>query len=75
MGRDISFVGHQDNGISGFMKAGEQGHDLGTGLGIEIPRGLVREQNRRIVHQSASDRYALALTPGQLIRAMAHSIG
>src|ERR1051326_2232786 len=44
--------------------------DLGAGLGIEISRRLVGENQRRFIHERARDGDALALTTRQLVRAM-----
>ncbi len=38
--------------------------------GIQIARGLVREQHGRMRHESARDRDALLLAAGQLLRIM-----
>ena len=49
-------------------RLGEEGHDLDAGLRVEVAGRLVGQQDRRIVHERARDRDALALAAGQLVR-------
>ena len=42
------------------------------GLGIECRRGLVEDQNRRILQQGAGNGQALALSPGKAQPVLAH---
>ena len=52
----------------------EQRHDLDAGLRVEVAGRLVGEQDRRVVHERAGDRDALALTARELVRLVAHPI-
>ena len=45
----------------------EQAHDLLAGGGVEVSRGLVREQDGRPHHQGARDGHPLALAAGELV--------
>src|SRR5277367_2027380 len=60
-------VGHDDDRVALLVEVLEQGEDLDAGLGIEVSRGLVRQDNRRPVDERPGDRHALALTAGKLI--------
>ena len=51
----------------------EESHDLEAGLGVEVSRGLVGEDDRRIVDQSARDGDALALAAGELVGLVHHA--
>ena len=46
---------------------------LGAGLRVEVARRLVREQDRRVVHERSRDRDALTLTARELVRTMRHA--
>ena len=43
-------------------------HDLEADARVEVPGGLVGEQDRRLVDDGAGDRHALLLATGQLVR-------
>ena len=45
----------------------EQGHDLGAGLGVEVPGRLIGQQDGGPVDQRAGDGNALALAAGELV--------
>ena len=47
-----------------FVQPREQRHDVVAGSGIERARGLVGQQDRRIIYQGSSDGDALALAAG-----------
>ena len=42
--------------------------EFGAELGIEVRQGLVKQEHIDITHQSAADRYALALAAGKRVR-------
>ena len=46
----------------------EQADDLETDARVEVPGGLVGEEDRRLVDDGASDRDALLLAAGELVR-------
>ena len=52
----------------------EEGRDLLTRLPIEIPRGLVREEDRRLASEGPGKSDALLLSPRKLGRKVIHSI-
>src|SRR3990172_2078472 len=51
-----------------FVQTGKQVQDLLPGGGVEVPRRLVGEQDRGIVHQRAGDRHPLAFAAGEFRR-------
>src|SRR5206468_3094575 len=55
----------------------QQVHDRLAVAGVQVPRGLVGEQDRGIAYDRARDRDALLLAPGELhrimLRAMHHT--
>jgi hypothetical protein len=59
---NIVLVGDQDDGIAFVMQALEKRHNIVSRRCVEIARGLISEQDRRVVHQRARDCDALALT-------------
>src|SRR5690349_1780403 len=70
--RDVGFVGHHDHGLAGRVEVGEHPHDLLAGDAVEVPGGLVRQEDGGIVHQRARDRHSLALTAGELVGPVVH---
>ena len=71
--RHIGLVRHEHDRVAGFMEASEQSHNLGAGLRIEVPGRLVGKKNRRIVHERARDRHALALATRKLVGPVRHA--
>ena len=61
-------VGGDDHGRARAVDAVDQLHDPDRGLGIEVARRLVGQQQRRVVHERPRDRDALLLAAGQLGR-------
>src|SRR6266404_3040822 len=72
--RNVVLVGDEHNGVTVFVKFLEQLHDVVTGSSIKCTCGLVSEQNRRMINQSARDRYALALAAGKLVGPVRHAV-
>src|SRR6266542_471694 len=64
---DVGFVRHHDHRLPLTGKLLEHPHDLRRGRRIQIPRGLVGEQDRRLIHQRACDRDALPLATRELV--------
>src|SRR6266704_2932534 len=64
--RDVVFVRDQHDGQSFVVQVLEDLHDLDRGTAVQIAGGLIGEENRRVVHQSASDRHPLLLSSGHL---------
>ena len=71
---DIVLVRDQYDGVALLVQALEQRHDFVAGRGIEVAGRLVRQQDRRIVHQRAGDGDALPLTAGKLVRLVMHAL-
>ena len=60
-------VGHQYDGRSGFtVQFFEERDNRGAGRAIEIPGGLVGEQNPRLIHEGPRNCHALLLSAGEL---------
>ena len=70
---DVGLVRDHDDGIALGVKFVEERHDLVTGLGVEVSRGLVGEDDGRMVDEGAGDGDTLALTTGQLIWFVHHT--
>src|SRR5438067_7279769 len=51
MQSDVMLVRDQDDRVAFVMQALEQRHDLVAGGGVEVPGGLVGQQNRGTIHQ------------------------
>src|SRR5262249_4901530 len=73
--RDVSLVRNQDGGVSLGVKPVKELHDFHASLRIEISGRLVRQNDRRMVHECARNSNPLALPPGQFIGLVMHSIG
>ena len=70
---DLGFMGHDDDGLATAMELVEQRHDLHGRRGIEVAGGLVGQQDRRLAHQGARHRDALALAAGELVGQVVHA--
>src|SRR3546814_10894240 len=62
---NIVLMGDQHDGVAFAVQFVEQRHDLGAGVAVQIAGRLVAEQDRRVRHQRARNRHALALATGQ----------
>ena len=69
-----SCVAMHDGG-AGAVDAVEDAHDADGGRRVEVPGGLVGEQDQRSVHERAGDRDPLLLTTGELGREPAGLLG
>ena len=58
----------QDDGVAGVVQALEQPHDLVRGGRVQVARGFVCQDQRRMVDQRARDRHPLPLPARQLVR-------
>src|SRR6266511_3657067 len=72
--RDVMLVGDQHDRLAGPEQLLEQSHDLFAGGRVEVAGRLVGEQDRRLVHEGAGDRDALALAARQLVRLVVHAV-
>src|SRR5258708_15030655 len=59
--RDIVLVGYQDDRIAFGLQTVEQSHDFVARLGVEISGGLVSQDDRRPIDQSACNGDTLPL--------------
>src|ERR1700737_2247946 len=59
--------GHDNRG-TGAVDAVEQTHDADGGRRVEVPGGLIGEQDQRTVHERPRDGDALLLAAGELVR-------
>ena len=66
--------GHHDGG-AGAVDAVEDAHDADGRRRVEVPGGLVGEQDQRPVHERARDRDALLLATRELVREPAGLLG
>src|SRR5690348_5481788 len=64
---DIVLVSHENDSVALALQPIEQGHNLDAGLGVEVAGGFVREDDGRLVHQSARDGDALSLSTGEFV--------
>ena len=58
---EAAVVGSDQNGCSLNIDALKKRHDFRGEIGIEIARGLIRQQHQRVVHQGPGDGHALLL--------------
>src|SRR3990172_12351224 len=56
------------NGMASGMEARENIEHVVAGPGVEISRGLIRQNEGRLVHESARDRNPLLFSAGELRR-------
>ena len=52
----------------------EDVHHFDAGAAVQIPGGLIRQQNRRLIQQRPRNRHALLLAAGELIGMMLGAI-
>jgi len=68
---DVRLMGHEDDRDPRFpVEFHEKLHDLDTGMGVQITGGLIGQDQRRLVHESACDGHPLLLAAGKLVRVM-----
>jgi hypothetical protein len=70
VGCDVRIVGDQDHRMPFVSELLEQAEDFFAGFTVECTGWLIGQEDRRTVDQCASDRNALLLATGQLIRTM-----
>jgi hypothetical protein len=75
MGSDVDIVGHRDHRNSPLLvQPLENGHDLLAGFAVQVPGGLIREQQGRVFHQGPGNAHPLLLAAGELGGAMPYPI-
>ena len=71
-GRDVSFVRYQqERDALLLIQALKDLHNLETGVRVEVPGGLVGEQERGPIDECPRDGHTLLLSPRELVRVMA----
>ena len=74
--RHLHVMGDEDHRVPLLaMHLLEQRHDLVRVLAVEISRGLVGQQDARIVRKTPRDRHSLALAAGEFCRQMIEPVG
>jgi len=58
--------GHEQGGPEFPAAAGKEGQDLVSGLGVQVSRRFVRQDDSRFLHQGPGDGHPLLLAAGQL---------
>ena len=61
--RDVVLVGDQDDGQSPVIQVLKDLHHFDGSTAVQIPRGLIGQQNGRVVHQPTGDCDPLLLSP------------
>ncbi len=67
-------MGDDNDGVPLLVERIEKAENLLACLAVEVSRGLVRKDERRVVHERPRDRDPLALSAGKLARAMVEPI-
>src|SRR5437762_14261732 len=72
--RDVALVGDQDDRVALAVQLLEQPHDLLPGGAVEVPGGLVGEQDGGAHDQGAGGGQPLPLAPGELVGFVVHAV-
>src|SRR6185295_16110320 len=72
---DFRIVRHDDDRLARGVELLEEPHHVRAGATVQISGRLVREDERRPVHERAGDRDALPLAARELVRTMVHPVG
>src|SRR2546422_3692317 len=72
--RNVVLVRDHDDRLAPVVQVAEHLHQLRAGGRVEVPGGLVGEQDRGLVHEGAGDRDALAPAARQLVGPVVHSV-
>src|SRR5579859_4489700 len=70
---NVVLMRNENYGVALTMEVFKQGHNLLTCFRIEVPRGLVGQDNRRGVNKGSGDGHALSLAARKLVRLVSHS--
>src|SRR5690348_4418595 len=71
---DIGLVRHHDDRLPVRGEILEHLHDFFGRLRVEVAGWLVCQQNRWTIYERPCDRYSLALTAGELVRLVVHTV-
>ncbi len=72
--RVVLGVRHHYDCRSLLIQLGEQLHNLGTVLGIQVTRWLIGQDYLRVGNYRTSDRHTLLLTSGELLREVSRTV-
>jgi hypothetical protein len=72
--RNVFFVGHYYQGVSGSMNLVKQLQNFVRSCGVKVSGGLVGQNERGLVYQGPGDRYALALSARELVGLVVHPV-
>src|SRR5581483_12260086 len=64
---DVMLVSYEHNGVALGVEPVEERHNFIPGLRVEVPSGLVGQDDGRPIHQGARDGHALALAAGEFV--------
>src|SRR3989338_7893587 len=70
---DVRIVGNEEKGMTGFVKVVENLHDQIFVLRVEVPSGLISQNNLRLINHGTRNTDSLLLTAGKLGREKVHS--
>ena len=73
--RDILLVGDDEDRLSRGVELDEEPDDLVRRLGVEVPGGLVGEEDARLIDQRPRDGDALALPARELVGSVVGAVG
>ena len=72
--RGHELVRDQEEGVPGVVDPFEQGHDPAAGRRVDVPGGLVRQDERGLGRERPGDGHPLALAAGQLRRGVVEAV-
>lgn len=72
--RVVLGVRHHYDRRSLLIQLGEQLHNLGTVLGIQVTRWLIGQDNLRVGNYRTGDSHTLLLTSGELLREVSRTV-
>ena len=72
--RVVLGVRHHYDRRSLLIQLGEQLHNLGTVLGIQVTGWLIGQDNLRVGNYRTGDRHTLLLTSGELLREVSRTV-
>ena len=74
MRRDVALVRDENDGVPALVQIFKQRHNFFARFRIQIAGRFIRQNDGRLIHEGAGDRYALALTARQFVWFMIHPI-
>src|SRR5947207_3000540 len=74
VGRNVVLVRDHDDRLAAAVQVAEHLHQLGAGGRVEVPGGLIGEQDGGLVHERPGDRDPLALAARQLVGPVVHPV-